>query len=78
MITFVGKTPKELQKAFQESVNDYLDWCRRARQRAKQTFLRHVPESADYARTSSAIEQRLAEACYGKSLNGLAVERLCN
>ena len=25
-ITFVGKTPQELQKAFKESVDDYINW----------------------------------------------------
>ncbi len=29
VITFVGKTPRKLQKAFQASVDDYLDWCGR-------------------------------------------------
>ena len=27
VITFQGKSVDELEKAFQESINDYLDWC---------------------------------------------------
>jgi predicted HicB family RNase H-like nuclease len=28
VVTFQGKTPKELKKAFQESVEDYLNFCK--------------------------------------------------
>lgn len=27
IITFQGKTVQELEKAFKESIDDYLDWC---------------------------------------------------
>lgn len=27
VITFQGKTVKELRRAFEESINDYLEWC---------------------------------------------------
>ena len=27
VITFQGKTPKEIKKAFKESIDDYLDFC---------------------------------------------------
>ena len=29
VITFSSKTPKGLQKAFEESVDDYLAWCKK-------------------------------------------------
>ena len=28
VVTFQGRTPKELKKAFQESVEDYLSFCK--------------------------------------------------
>jgi predicted HicB family RNase H-like nuclease len=28
VVTFQGKTPKEVQKAFRESVDDYLEYCK--------------------------------------------------
>lgn len=28
VVTFQGKTPKELKKAFKESVDDYLEFCK--------------------------------------------------
>lgn len=34
VITFQGKTFDELEKAFKESVDDYLDWCKK---RGKET-----------------------------------------
>jgi len=73
VITFVGKTPRELQKAFQESVDDYLAWCR---QRGKEP---NKPFSGTFlVRTTPELHRRLstvAEA-HGKSLNTLAVECL--
>ena len=28
IITFQGSTAQELEKAFKDSINDYLDWCK--------------------------------------------------
>ena len=73
VITFVGKTPRELQKAFQESVNDYLDWCRRRGKEPNKPF-----SGTFLVRTTPELHRRLsslAEA-HGKSLNALAVECL--
>ena len=28
VITFQGKTANEIEKAFKDSINDYIDWCK--------------------------------------------------
>ncbi len=32
LITFQGATVKELEKAFRDSINDYLTWCKEQRE----------------------------------------------
>ena len=34
VITFVGQTPAEVEEAFQQSVDDYLDFCRERGERS--------------------------------------------
>ena len=31
IITFQGKSVNELKKAFQDSINDYLSWCKESK-----------------------------------------------
>lgn len=73
VITFAGKTPKQLENAFRESVDDYLKWCReRGKEPSKPfsgTFL--VRATPELHRSLS----NLAEA-KRKSLNSLVVEWL--
>lgn len=46
VITFYGKTVKEAQKAFQDSVDDYLDFCKGSPEKpySGKIFLRLTPE----------------------------------
>lgn len=72
-ITFVGKTPKELQRAFTDSVDDYIAWCQERGKEPSRPFsgnfmLRMTPE---LHRSLS----HLAES-HGKSLNSFVVECL--
>ena len=72
-IAFVGKTPKELQKAFHESVDDYLTWCRERGKEPNKPFsgnfmIRMTPEL--HRSLSNLAESN------GKSLNAFVVESL--
>jgi len=38
IITFQGITVDELEKAFKDSVEDYLAWCKKRREKPEKTF----------------------------------------
>ncbi len=38
IITFQGKSVEELEKAFRESVDDYLSWCQERGEKPEKTF----------------------------------------
>ena len=49
VITFQGKTVAELEKAFKDSIDDYLDWCKERGKSPEKSFsgtlsLRLTPE----------------------------------
>ncbi len=58
MITFYGETLKEAEQAFQDSVDDYLDWCE---ERGKE------PEKTQLGNLSVKIEPSLHETLIAKS-----------
>jgi predicted HicB family RNase H-like nuclease len=73
IITFQGKSVKELEQAFQESVNDYLAWCKERGEKPERTFsgtfnLRIPPE----------LHAKLAfqAKTMGLSLNAYVAEKL--
>jgi len=73
VVTFQGKSVDELEKAFRESVDDYLDFCRQRGEKPEKPFsgqflLRIKPE----------LHQRLSMLAQvsGKSLNAVAAEYL--
>ncbi|HEX3871573.1 MAG TPA: type II toxin-antitoxin system HicB family antitoxin [Pirellulales bacterium] len=73
VITFTSKTPKGLQKAFDDSVDDYLAWCKKRGKEPNKPFsgnflVRATPE------LHRGLNMR-AEAS-GKSLNALVIEHL--
>lgn len=73
VITFVSKTPKGLQKAFEESVDDYLAWCEKRGKEPTKAFSGNI-----LVRSTPELHRSLsmrAEA-EGKSLNSLIVEHL--
>ena len=66
VITFQGKSVNELEKAFKDSVNDYLAFCKKRKEKPERAFsgkfnLRITPE----------LHAKLTVAAYseGKSLN---------
>jgi predicted HicB family RNase H-like nuclease len=38
IITFQGKSVEELEQAFHDSVNDYLNWCKERGEKPEKTF----------------------------------------
>ena len=38
IITFQGSSVEELEEAFRESINDYLAWCKKRREKPEKTF----------------------------------------
>ena len=38
VITFQGMTVDELEKAFRDSIDDYLDWCKKRRKSPEKPF----------------------------------------
>jgi predicted HicB family RNase H-like nuclease len=37
IITFQGKSVQELEQAFHDSVNDYLEWCKKRNEQPNKT-----------------------------------------
>ncbi len=73
VITFQGTTVASLQKAFKESVEDYLAWCKEQGEKPEKTFSGKLN-----VRMSPELHAQLAlEASQkGISLNDLINERL--
>lgn len=73
IITFQGKSVKELEQAFHDSVNDYLTWCKERGEKPEKTFsgtfnLRIPPEL--HARLAFQAKTK------GVSLNSYVAEKL--
>lgn len=68
VITFQGSTAKEIEKAFKDSVDDYLEWCKERGEKPEKTFsgnlnLRMSPDLHAHLSTEAARK--------GMSLNDL-------
>ncbi len=73
IITFQGKSVEELEQAFKDSVDDYLNWCKKRGEKPEKTFsgtfnLRIPPE----------LHAKLAfqAKTMGISLNAYVTEKL--
>jgi|SRR5579862_268404 len=73
IITFQGKSVEELEQAFHDSINDYLNWCKERGEKPEKTFsgtfnLRIPPE----------LHAKLAlhAKTVGLSLNSYVAEKL--
>ena len=71
VVTFRGTSVKELQKSFRESIDDYLDFCKRMNKApdvpaSGKLILRMPPELHSYATITAKAE--------GKSLNSWVAE----
>jgi predicted HicB family RNase H-like nuclease len=75
VITFQGTTVEDLQNAFQDSVDDYLDFCKERNEQPDKSFSGRL-----MVRLSSDLHRKLyVEARRdGKSLNKLISERLAH
>lgn len=75
VITFQGKSVDELKKAFEDSVEDYLDFCRERGETADKPF------SGNFVlRISPELHHKLYKKAKlnGKSLNSLIEESLAS
>ena len=73
VITFQGRSVGELRQAFQDSVDDYLEWCaKRGKQPEKPYSGRFVVRIDPEVHRSAAEAARVA----GKSLNAWVAELL--
>ena len=59
VITFQGSTAKEIEKAFKDSVDDYLEWCKERGEKPEKTFsgnlnLRMSPDLHAHLSTEAA------------------------
>lgn len=73
VITFVGKDPSEIESAFKESVDDYLQFCAERGEKPDKPF-----SGRFIVRTTPGLHNSLhkcAEDC-GKSLNQFVVDAL--
>lgn len=73
VITFVGKTVKEIRRAFRESVDDYLEFCQKRGEEPDK------PYSGQFvARVGAELHREIsnAAALAGKSLNAWVTEKL--
>jgi predicted HicB family RNase H-like nuclease len=73
VITFQGKSVAELTKAFRESVDDYLDFCKSRNEDPDKPF-----SGTFTVRVPPALHKRIAIEARrkGKSLNSYVAERL--
>jgi predicted HicB family RNase H-like nuclease len=73
VITFQGKSVKELEKAFKDSVDDYISWCSERGEKPARAFSGNIR-----IRISPELHAKLVHvaAMQGKSLNSLIASRL--
>jgi len=73
VITFQGKTVDEIEQAFKDSIDDYLDWCKERSVKPEKPFSGEV-----HIRLSSKEHKQLAQeaAARNMSFNSFIVEQL--
>ena len=73
VITFQGTTVKEIEQAFKDSINDYLEWCKERGKAPEKTYSGNLR-----VRLKPNLHAELAReaALTGVSLNSLIVEKL--
>lgn len=73
VITFQGKSIAELRKALKDSIEDYLDFCKKRKEDPEKPFSGHF-----IVRTTPEIHQKIFHAAKksGKSLNAWIEEKL--
>lgn len=73
VITFQGTTVDELEKAFKDSIDDYLAWCKERGENPEKAFSGNIR-----IRISPNLHARLAHNAVinGISLNSLIIDQL--
>ena len=73
VLTFQGRTLKELRKAFADTIADYVAWCRERGKEPEKPYSGHFT-----LRVSPELHRRVAVAAAreGKSLNGFVADKL--
>lgn len=73
VITFQGTTVDELERAFKDSVDDYVSWCKGRGEEPEKAFSGNIR-----IRISPDLHAKLAQVAtlQGISLNSLIVEKL--
>lgn len=73
VITFQGTTVKELEKAFKDSIEDYISWCKERGEEPEKAFSGNIR-----IRISPDLHAKLAQAAdmQGISLNSLIIDKL--
>jgi predicted HicB family RNase H-like nuclease len=73
VITFQGRSVDELETAFRESIDDYLEWCAERRKSPDKPFSGRL-----VLRMPPPLHRRLATEAsrQGKSLNTVVLEKL--
>lgn len=74
VITFQGKNVDEIEQAFEDSIDDYLEWCKERGEQPEKTYSGNVR-----LRMNPKLHAHLAleAARHGISLNELINEKLC-
>ena len=73
VITFQGTTVDNLEKAFRESIDDYVSWCKERGEKPEKAFSGNIR-----LRISPDLHAKLAQVAIitGVSLNSLIIGRL--
>lgn len=73
VITFQGTSVKELSKAFKDSIDDYLTWCKKRGEKPEKTFSGNLR-----IRIEPDLHAKLAQeaSLHNVSLNKFIVEKL--
>ena len=73
VLTFQGRTVDELETAFRETVEDYLEWCRERGKEPEKPFSGQL-----ILRISSELHEQVSQAAKksGRSLNAWIAETL--
>jgi len=73
VITFQGTSTKEIEKAFKDSINDYLQWCKERGEKPEKTYSGNIR-----IRIPQKLHEKLVQraAMQGMSLNSLIIDQL--
>ncbi len=73
VVTFQGRNVDELEQAFKDSIDDYLEWCKERGEKPEKSFSGNLR-----LRLGKELHAKLATQALlqGESLNSLIIEKL--